>query len=714
MNDQDSLNAYRERRMQERSRVAKLVLVALVAGFVGAGWGYVKGEVAVLTGDSEVASVLLAVDPATQVAADASATVKVDTSKNGGSVTVSTSGDGAKTGDTATTKSNTKLDCTAGGEDQCRNKCTTTYLNVSSGGVQTKDCYGKGDDKAKPLILALRKCITENGGSFYAEDILKQKLCLVDKPQAKVEDASKPSTGQIINKSNAVDSTAQGLVDSKKAVDGISVPAACKDAYEKVIALRTAKMGDTMSGDGATNCTYNGSMVCYRTGAGASTAVSTGTAGARINGQDGYEKDANRFVCKTKEQFAKDNTTSGPADPSSAAPDCSKLSGFEKIGCTVQKGFDDLRKSLSQNNNSPTNGVTGGGSPLGNALGRALGQGLTGQSGSGSNNQQQPQCPAGYTLSNQQPQTSSSTGSTTGYDQYGAYTQPVVYTNNTYVCVPSNQANAQPPQCTFNVSKKNPIKGEKVTLTWSTSNTDNGGKVMLSDGTNSGKIETSGTQDVTINSARTYTLTAYNAKGETKQCTVEITLGGTGEEGTSGAYPPKLSCAPSIIEAGKSATVTWECPTAAKKSAGEGATTGGAVKGQKTVTPTTNSEYTVSCFSSDTANIDDEESEDFLGKRTCSVRVAKPEFDLIAYPEHAKRGERVRISWGSLFMKTCKVTGPRGFDYTRPNGVVVTEPFSTNDQTAPDRTIRAAVYTITCESLFGKTYSADAEVDFQI
>jgi hypothetical protein len=46
--------------------------------------------------------------------------------------------------------------------------------------------------------------------------------------------------------------------------------------------------------------------------------------------------------------------------------------------------------------------------------------------------------------------------------------------------------------------------------------------------------------------------------------------------------------------------------------------------------------------------------------------------------------------------------------------VVVTEPFSTNDQTAPDRTIRAAVYTITCESLFGKTYSADAEVDFQI
>lgn len=679
--EQYSVEAYKQRRLAQRARVAQLVFVALLAGAVGASFGYLKGEVAVLTGESQVASVILA------AASSAPDAAPVPSRPAGSEVPPPsrpvTNG------------------CPKGQEDQCRNRCSASYVRVSGSGVATYDCYGKEGDPGKKAIDALAACIKlKMGGSPSQEvlkstnaDFLKQNLCMIDAPKiVHGYDSDKPAGSE--------------LEGGKTPESGsVVIPKGCEEQYKAVRNLYdTGKEGP----QSALNCSV-GASVCTQTGS---------TASAVFANEKDSEDNKGSYTCVQKPKTGQGGNASAPAPDGQR--DCSKLNGVKKEFCEFQNGvnktIEDLKKAFGGNPNpspagpgsqQPQNGVTGG---AGQGMPKPpAGGGSGGGSGGGAQQQPPPQCPAGYTLSSQQPQTSSSTGEVEGSDQYGRYYTPIIYQNRTYYCVPANTAQ---PECIFNASKNNPARGEKIKLTWQTIGTANG-RVMLSDGTNEGRIEASGEQEVTITSARTYTLTAYNAQGRTKQCKVSITLGGTGEEGTAGAYPPKLSCAPSIIEKGKSATLTWECSSSAKKSAGEGTTTGGATTGKKTVTPEGNTEYTVSCFSSTDADINDEEAETFLGKRTCSVRVAEPEFDIVAYPESASRGERVRISWGSLFMKSCKVTGPRGFDYTRPNGVVVTEPFSENDTTSPDRTIRAAVYTITCESIFGKRYSADVTVDFE-
>lgn len=694
-NEKYSVPAFQEKRLKERARVAQLVLVALVAGFVGAGWGYLKGEVAVLSGQSEMASVLLAQD---QLAASTSPAIMQNavpsmTASNASAQSADFSNPQMQNGGTQTTGAQ-KNSCVVGGEDKCRNRCSASYVKISGSNIATYDCYGKEGDPGKKAIDALAQCVAKVlGGSAppalnksASPDFLKQNLCMVDAPKVAQVDNAYLQSGQEMGE--VVDAAAKGEV---------VIPQSCKAEYEAVKKLYTSGKEGNQSN---INCSV-GASVCTQKDSAAS---------AVFQNQPNAQTNSGSYVCVPKPKAGQGGAENPSQDQSTW--DCIKKAGANlnelwKCRPGGSGGGGGSGPSGGGGSGGAQNGVTGSGA--GGGMPKPPTGGGSGGGSSGGGGQQQPQCPAGYVLSNQAPQTQSSSSVNTS----GTY--PVVYNNSstTLVCVPANQANAQPPQCVFNASKNNPTKGEKITLTWSTTNTDNGGRTTLSDGTNTGRIENTGTQEVTINSARTYTLTAYNAKNETKVCTVAITLGGTGEAGTAGAYPPKLSCAPSIIEKDKSATITWECPTAAKKSAGEGTTTGGDVAGRKTVTPENNTEYTISCYKTETADLDDEESEDFLGKRTCSVRVAEPEFDIIAYPEKAKRGERVRISWGSLFMKTCQVTGPRGFDYTRPNGVVVTEPFSTNEATAPDRTIRAAVYTITCESIFGKRYSADVEVDFE-
>lgn len=703
--EQYSVEAYKQRRLAQRARVAQLVFVALLAGAVGASFGYLKGEVAVLTGESQVASVILAAAP------------------NDAPTPSRPAGSEVPLPAPNPNRQNTQQQsaCSVGGENVCLNKCSAVFVDVDAQGKPTiaKDCSRDSNSDETKLVRSLLQCIAQFGTPEQKkqnEDFLRANLCTVDKPKTNTTENSPVIEARDVLVETSLAAAGASLAPDQAPVPGasperpvtpgapsaspsrggVSVPKSCESILKKILELPGKGSASKQT---SPQCTIN-AVVCTK------------------------KKDDKEYTCVPKPEAAQSGDASAPK-PEQSAIDKAKciakaLASFDFAGvskCNADGNSNGGGAGSGSGSGSGTGSGPGGSQQPQNGVTGGAGQGMPkppagGGSGSGSGSAAQqppPQCPTGYTLSSQQPQTSSSTGETTGSDQYGQYYTPVVYQNRTYYCVPANTAQ---PECIFNASKNNPAKGEKIKLTWQTIGTANG-RVMLSDGSNEGRIEASGEQEVTITSARTYTLTAYNAQGASKQCKVSITLGGTGEEGTAGAYPPKLSCAPSIIEKGKSATVTWECSNSAKKSAGEGTTTGGATTGKKTVTPEGNTEYTVSCFSSTDANIDDEEAETFLGKRTCSVRVAEPEFDIVAYPESASRGERVRISWGSLFMKSCKVTGPRGFDYTRPNGVVVTEPFSESEVTAPDRTIRAAVYTIVCESIFGKRYSADVTVDFE-
>lgn len=276
---------------------------------------------------------------------------------------------------------------------------------------------------------------------------------------------------------------------------------------------------------------------------------------------------------------------------------------------------------------------------------------------------------------------------------------------NRIICTRDSDSEAPAPQCTFIASKDTIQAGETVTLRWRTANAESvritnlGGNVT----------DTNGQRSVTPDETTTYELTAVGRDGDgTTSCDVTVTVEGEGggdDPPPQRGIPPQLSCSPPLIERdGGEATIQWACPTRATESVGEGFDTGGAVADRARVAPEFNTRYGVSC-------VDDAGEE--IGSAQCVVRVGEPVFDIIAEPDTAGRGERVRISWGSLFMRSCRVQGPRGFDYERTEGVVLTEPFTTDTQTVPNRNITAAIYTISCESVFGDRTTRDVTVQFQ-
>jgi len=298
----------------------------------------------------------------------------------------------------------------------------------------------------------------------------------------------------------------------------------------------------------------------------------------------------------------------------------------------------------------------GGGSPSGGG----------GSSGGGRSPFDDQQCPAGYVETN---------------------------VNGRATC---EKEKTEKPQCILVPSKEKIAKGESVTLRWRV--TDNADSVTITDiGTGLAK---NSEKTITPEETTTYTLVVRNDAGSA-ECDTTITVDGEGS-GPTGSAPPQLSCAPGTIKKGNDATVRWACTTGAISSVGSGIDTKGKVSGIVTVSPDHNTQYSVTCKSGDTE----------LGTNQCAVSVGEPIYDILVYPTTAKRGDRVRVSWASLFMKSCTVQGPRGFDYTRPQGIVITEPFALDDTQVPNRDIRAAIYSIECESQFGGTFSRDVSVKF--
>ena len=251
-------------------------------------------------------------------------------------------------------------------------------------------------------------------------------------------------------------------------------------------------------------------------------------------------------------------------------------------------------------------------------------------------------------------------------------------------------------QCLIVASKEKIAAGESVTIRWRTANAEDVDIKNIGNNVSKNSQKT-----VKPTKTTTYEIrVAGKGSNNVQTCDVTVTVDST-TTNTTGT-PPKLSCRPTTIKKGKTGVVKWACPSSADTSTGTGIATKGKLSGEISVRPEHNTEYGVSCS----------KGTEEIGKDTCSIAVGEPTYDIIVHPTTAKQGDRVRISWASLFMSSCRVQGPRGFDFTREQGVVITEPFALDTERVPNRNIRAAIYSIECESQFGGTFSRDVTVRF--
>lgn len=88
------------------------------------------------------------------------------------------------------------------------------------------------------------------------------------------------------------------------------------------------------------------------------------------------------------------------------------------------------------------------------------------------------------------------------------------------------------------------------------------------------------------------------------------------------------------------------------------------------------------------------------------LRNKEPQSDIIVYPEKAKDGEKVRITWASIFMESCTVAGPNDFSYEGKSGIRLAAPFPEGFSK------KAAMYSLKCISQHGATTTKQAIVEF--
>jgi len=276
-------------------------------------------------------------------------------------------------------------------------------------------------------------------------------------------------------------------------------------------------------------------------------------------------------------------------------------------------------------------------------------------------------------------------------------TCPTGYTSKTeggkkFCAKDEKESSETKPQCLFVASKEEISSGETVEFQWRTAGAE---KVSITGVTDT--VEKSGTTTVKPTKTTTYTLTAEGKGSDNKKtCELTVTVEG-GEDEFTGENQPLLGCADELVAKGASTEIIWSCADGADSIQSVGFNTEGKLKGTSTVSLQQNTQYEVSCLQKGKK----------VGSNACSVRVGEPKLGVLVYPEQVEVGERVRVSWASLFMKSCRVQGPRGFDYTRTQGVVITEPFTAQHA---QTNVQTAEYKVVCESEFEGTVSKDVVV----
>lgn len=198
--------------------------------------------------------------------------------------------------------------CITGDEEECRNKCSTTYVDIDAATAKpaTTDCYEKNagkDGAAKNLILKLEQCVNTSGGSA-SESTLKKALCITTR-----EVKQNGTTGEI------------ELTKEKE--QPIKIPAKCAPIVKQIEELRKgANAQDAAQKSDIGSCTWKGAVQCY---------------------PDPSNLAGGKFICKKK--IDGQDTPGGDQKP---AP---------------TNNNDALRQCVQTKLGSPTTSIFGGGSP---------------------------------------------------------------------------------------------------------------------------------------------------------------------------------------------------------------------------------------------------------------------------------------------------------------------------------------------------------------
>lgn len=128
------------------------------------------------------------------------------------------------------------------------------------------------------------------------------------------------------------------------------------------------------------------------------------------------------------------------------------------------------------------------------------------------------------------------------------------------------------------------------------------------------------------------------------------------------------------INNGDSATLTWSCPSAYNtSSSGTNFSTGGALSGSTSVSPTSNTTYTIVCNDSGSSG-------------QVAVTVLNPVLSISASPTRVRQGNASTITWSASEVDSCSVSGPSfsasGLSGSQSSGAIQNE----------------STYTLTCST----------------
>lgn len=220
--------------------------------------------------------------------------------------------------------------------------------------------------------------------------------------------------------------------------------------------------------------------------------------------------------------------------------------------------------------------------------------------------------------------------------RYGPLAMPGVAGAPSAPSTPSTPA----PAVTLSVSSSSIISGSSVALTWSSTDAT----TCTASGGWSGAQATSGTQSLSPISSTTYTLICTGVGGtDTKSVTVNVTAGTV--------FTPTVSLlsSSSAIVAGSSATLTWSSTNATSCTASGGWSGTQATSGSQSVTPTSNTTYTITCggvAKSVTVNVTAKVTE----TPTVTVSLSASSSSIVV-------GSSTTLTWSSTNTTSCTASG---------------------------------------------------------
>lgn len=190
------------------------------------------------------------------------------------------------------------------------------------------------------------------------------------------------------------------------------------------------------------------------------------------------------------------------------------------------------------------------------------------------------------------------------------------------------------PSCTIYANPTNVNSGGSTTLTW---NSTNATSANLS---NQGSVSTSGSQVVYPSGAMTYTLTVYNAQGQSAICTTGVTTGGYGVAPSCWINLSSQNQYNNQYNYNQSATLSWGSTNASSATISPSVGSVG-TSGSQTVYPSGNQLYTMTVYNSQGQSATCQTSQynyPYGGGTSCSI---------YASPSTVQSGQSTYLTWTS-------------------------------------------------------------------